>query len=78
VFGFFKRRRAKPERAALRSGTRPPETHPSDLEDPAVEPAGRVNWYGSSRELHDGLYVNEDSDVTVPSPLDEAHDPKRH
>jgi hypothetical protein len=80
VFGFFKRRRAKQERAGQRAGTRPPETHPSDLEEGAdAEPVGRSNWYGSSRELHDGLYVNEDAnDVTQPTPLDEAEDPKRH
>src|SRR5437764_335692 len=78
LFGFLKRRRAKsiPPRAPA---TRP---SPADSQTPADEqkgePAGR-NWYGSSRELHDGLYVNEDaSEVTVPAPLDEHDEKKRH
>jgi len=77
VFGFLKRRRAKsiPPRANTPPGTTDTQSPPAE---PAAEPAGR-NWYGSSRELHDGLYVNEDaSEVTVPVPLDEHDEKKRH
>jgi hypothetical protein len=75
LFGFLKRRRVKsvPPRAPSRPAT-DTQTPP---DEPSAEPAGR-NRYGSSRELHDGLYVNEDaSEVTVPVPLDE-HDDKKH
>jgi hypothetical protein len=78
VFGFLKRRRVKsiPPRAPV---TRP---GPADSQTPPDEQnggsAGR-NWYGSSRDLHDGLYVNEDAtDVTVPAPLDEHDEKKAH
>jgi hypothetical protein len=75
VFGFFKRRRAKS------GGSRSPSTSPPSTTPPAEqgsgEQAGR-NWYSSSRELQDGLVVNEDTDdVTMPTPLDEHEPPPK-
>ena len=78
LFGFLKRRRAKnvPPRAPATRPSTPDSQTPSG--EPNGEPAGR-NWYGSSRELHDGLYVNEDAgEVTLPVPLDDPDEKNRH
>jgi hypothetical protein len=68
----LKRRRAKPKpvrrRGGVRSGQTEPPSEPADDEMP-----GR-SWYASSRDLHDGLVVNEDDDVTLPAPVDPSED----
>ena len=75
LFGLFKRRRAKssPPRTNMRPAT--PDTQ-APADEAQREAVGR-SWYNSSRDLHEGLYVNEDADdVTVPAPLD--HDDGKH
>ncbi len=73
MFGLFKRRRRKAD--ASRDEHRAPSSTSPPSESSAAEPALR-NWYGSSRELHEGLVVREDDpDVTLPAPLDTRDPP---
>jgi len=79
VFGLFKRRR-QPKADALRNARAPSTTQPPPTPPDAAaerEQAQR-NWYTSSRDLHDGLVVSEESDETLPAPLDNHEPPERH
>ena len=81
MFGLFKRRRQH-KADALRNVRAPSTTQPpANTTPPDARPGeqGHRDWYTSSRDLHDGLVVSEDTDdVTLPAPLDDHEPPERH
>lgn len=78
MFGLFKRRRQH-KADALRNARAPATTQPPNNPDTAEKEQNQRNWYTSSRDLHDGLVVSEDSDETLPAPLDSKEPPpERH